>query len=116
MSAGEYNFKLEQGATFVREFTYKDGEGVAINITGYSARMQFRPYRESSTLLIEATTVNGKIVLDGAAGKLTLTLTPSDTNNLTERKAVYDLEIQSAGGVVTRLLEGAVEISKQVTR
>jgi hypothetical protein len=29
---------------------------------------------------------------------------------------VYDIELQSNGGIVTRLLEGLVKLSKEVTR
>jgi hypothetical protein len=116
MSAGAYNFTLEQGTTFVREIVYRDANGALVNLSGYSARMQIRPYKDSPDVLVSATTDNGKLEIVGAAGKITLTLTPSDTNSIEFAQGVYDLEIESGGGVVTRLLEGTVTFNKQVTR
>lgn len=116
MSAGTYNFTIEQGATLIREFVYKGSNGAAIDLTGYSARMQIRQYKESSTVLVEATTTNGKMTVTPLLGKITLTLSASDTDSLAFDLAVYDLEVESGGGVVTRLIEGTVSVSKQVTR
>lgn len=116
MSAGKYDFTLEQGATFSRDIVYKDANGAIVNLTGYSARMQIRVFKDSSAALLSATTQNGKITVDGAAGKISVVIAPSDTNALDFDKAVYDLEIESASGTVVRLLEGIVSFSKQVTR
>ncbi len=116
MSAGVYNFIIEQGTTFQRDFVYKDSNNVVVNLTNYTARMQIRPSKDSTVILVEATTANGKLSIAGAQGKISLVLMPSDTNLVGFDVGVYDLEIESAGGVVTRLLEGTVEVSKQVTR
>ena len=42
MSAGLYNFTLEQGTTIDFKIQYKDVSGSAINLTGYGAAMQIR--------------------------------------------------------------------------
>lgn len=63
----------------------------------------------------------GTEILDLAGGNITLggalgTLTAAQTGALTPAKHLrYDLELVSPGGVVTRLLEGLVGVSKQVT-
>lgn len=116
MTAGTYNFTLEQGTTFRRDFIYKDANGAIVNLTGYSARMQIRQFKESEDKLIEATSANGKLAIVGAQGKVSLTLSPADTNNVKFSQGVYDLEIESSGGEVTRLLQGVVTFDKQVTR
>ena len=43
MAAGKYNFTIEQGTTVKLELAYKDSSGSAIDLTGYSGRMQIRP-------------------------------------------------------------------------
>ena len=43
MAAGKYNFTIEQGTTIRLELQYKDSSGSAIDLTGYSGRMQIRP-------------------------------------------------------------------------
>jgi hypothetical protein len=40
MSAGKYNISIEQGVSWSKVLTLKNGAGTVINLTGYSARMQ----------------------------------------------------------------------------
>jgi hypothetical protein len=116
MSAGSYDIYIEQGATLSLPIVWKDSAGTIINITGYTARMQVRQSVNSSTILLTATTENGKLVIDGSAGKVTISLSATDTAAITWLTGVYDLELVSSGGVVTRLLEGSVVVSREVTR
>jgi len=116
MSASIYNINIEQGATFTRTITWKDSAGAAINLTGYTARMQIRERVESATALVSLTSSSG-ITLGGAAGTVVITITAALTDALPNmKKGVYDLELVSAGGIVTRLLQGEVVVSPQVTR
>jgi hypothetical protein len=58
------------------------------------------------------------ITLGGAAGTVTLALTPAQTAALAataDFDLVYDLELVSGGAVVTRLLEGRVKVAREVT-
>jgi len=115
MAATTYDILIEQGATFSQVITYKDN-GVAVNLTGYTARMQVRSTLESATTVVELTTANGRIALGGAAGTITLTISATDTAGLTSGRGVYDLELVSGSGIVTRLLQGVATISRNVTR
>jgi hypothetical protein len=78
--------------------------------------MQVRATLEAATALIELTTANGRIALGGAAGTITLSISATDTEALTSGRAVYDLELVSGSGIVTRLLQGVATISRNVTR
>ena len=115
MAATTYDLTIEQGATFSLVITYKES-GVAINLTGYTARMQVRSTLESATTVVELTTANSRIALGGAAGTITLTISATDTAALTAGRGVYDLELVSGSGIVTRLLQGVATISRNVTR
>jgi hypothetical protein len=115
MAATTYDILIEQGATYSQVITYKDN-GVAVNLTGYTARMQVRATLESASTLVELTTENSRIALGGTAGTITLTIAAADTAALTSGRGVYDLELVSGSGIVTRLLQGAVTISRNVTR
>jgi hypothetical protein len=115
MAATTYDILIEQGATFSQLVTYKES-GVAVNLTGYTARMQVRATLEAATALIELTTANGRIALGGAAGTITLSISATDTEALTAGRGVYDLELVSGSGIVTRLLQGVATISRNVTR
>jgi hypothetical protein len=115
MAATTYDILIEQGATYSQVITYKEA-GVAINLTGYTARLQVRSTLESASTVVELTTANGRIVLGGAAGTITLTISATDTAALTAGRGVYDLELVSGSGIVTRLLQGVATISRNVTR
>jgi hypothetical protein len=115
MAATTYDILIEQGATYSQVITYKDN-GVAVNLTGYTARMQVRATLESASTLVELTTANGRIALGGTAGTISLTISATDTAALTSGRGVYDLELVSGSGIVTRLLQGVCTISRNVTR
>jgi hypothetical protein len=115
MAATTYDILIEQGATFSLVITYKDND-TPIDLDGYTARMQVRATAESATVLIELTTGDGRIVLGGAAGTITLTIAAADTAALTAGRALYDLELISGSGIVTRLIQGVCTISRNITR
>ena len=108
------NFVVEQGATFAKSFTWKEG-GVAKDLTGYTARMKARPSITSDTVLIDASTANGKITIDPLVGVIEVTVSATETAAMTFTTAVYDLELVS-GAVVTRLVQGTLTLSREVTR
>lgn len=116
MSAADYNIIVEQGATFQLNITWKDEAGVVIDITGYTARMQVRATKAATTVLLAATTENGYITLGGVAGTVAISVPASVTAALSFVRAVYDLELISSTGIVTRLVQGGVCLSKEVTR
>lgn len=114
MPAAIYDFEIEQGTDYDKPLIWKDGTGSPVNLTGYSARMQLRPSVSSATVLLELTTKNGGITLGGATGEITLHFTESNTSPLV-KGGVYDLEM-IIGGKVKRLVQGAISLSKEVTR
>jgi hypothetical protein len=116
MAAGVYNFTIEQGTTVAIDFAYQTAAGVAIPLTNYTARMQARETISSPVAVIDATTSNGQLSVDGAGGIVSLALSATVTAALDFRTAAYDLEIVSQAGVVTRLVQGTITLSREVTR
>lgn len=107
---------IYQGATFREHFTWTDGNGTPVNLTGYTARLQGRPAPDSETLLLSLTTENGGIILGGPAGTVLVQMAASGTSALAAGGGHYDLELVAADGTVTRLLMGRLHISQEVTR
>ncbi|MDI1345257.1 MAG: hypothetical protein PSV22_14315 [Pseudolabrys sp.] len=106
---------IDQGATFQKHYRWKDASGTYYNLTGWTARMQVRDKFTSVGFLIELTTENGRIALS-SSGDIQLTIAATDTNGLTAPKSgVYDLELVSPSGVVTRFSEGTCRITPGVT-
>lgn len=128
MRAASKDIYIEQGATFFLKFQWvtatRDAQNKLVpgpphDLTNYTARMQIRVKR-GAPVLAEATTENGRITLgeggDPTTGHVTVTLSATETDALTVTKAKYDLEVRSSLGVVTRLLQGEVEISPNITQ
>ena len=115
MAAGTLDFTIEQGATFNLLLTWKIDD-VPVNITNWTARLQARVDVEDAEVILSLTTSNGGITLGGAAGTISLDQTATQTALLPAGTYVYDLELISGVGVVTRLVQGELNISPEVTR
>ena len=111
MSAGIYNFTLNQGATFTRQLTVKENNS-PLNLTKHTAAMQLRSTYDSATVALSMTAA----VINATQGILSISATATATAALEEGIYVYDLEITTSAGVVTRLLQGQVTVSPEVTR
>lgn len=116
MPAANYEIMIECGATFRLALTWHAPDGTPINLTGWSARMQIRHRRTDAIPLVSLMSPSGGIVLGGTAGTINITITADDTADLTAKSGVYDLELVSPAGEVTRLVQGPVAISPEVTR
>jgi hypothetical protein len=114
--AAKYDIVCDQGATFSRELSWLDSESIPVDLTNYTARMQVRETAESSTALLSLTTENGRIALGGTAGTITLTVSATDTAAVVAGEYLYDLEIVSSLGTVTRLLQGCFTVDAEITR
>lgn len=120
MPAATFNFidkyRIEQGVYREQPFVWKDSNGVAVNLTGYTARMQLRRSVSADEVYLSLTTVNGGIVIDPLVGKVTVIFKETDTQGVTWAGGVYDLELVDSTGKPMRFIEGEFELSKEVTR
>ena len=86
------------------------------DMTGYTARMQLRSKLDSTTVIEELTTENGKIVIDNVNKTIKLLISATTTAAYTFPSAVYSLELISSGGQVTPFANGIITLVKEVTR
>lgn len=116
----ERNLEIKQGSTFDDFVTWKTGAtsetATPVDLTGCTARTQFRAKHDSPTVLLELTTANGGMELGGTAGTVRWLISAEDTADITWTTAVYDTEIVFADGTVQRKFAGKVKVSKEVTR
>ena len=119
MSAGNYNFTIEQGANFSKTLTWKTSGGVSIDIGGYTIRMMARRDYKDTTPVISLSTVNppGGITIagTGSTGQFDITMSATVTAALDFSTLQYDIEMVKSGKV-TRLLEGMITLSKEITK
>ena len=113
--AGQKNFEVDQNATFSFVVEYKDDNGNAIDLTGASAKMQVRDVKGGTKLAVTLTSPSGGIVINGPLGKVTVTLTPTQTNKLFYPKSVYDIMVVDSNVNKIKLLEGFLTLNRSVT-
>ena len=103
---------LEQGATFNSVITVRDNQGVAQNLSGYSARSQMRRSYYSSSKKDFTVTITS-----APGGEITMYMSAANTANVTPGRYVYDVELQdNSTGDVTRIFEGIATVLPNVTR
>ena len=82
---------------------------------GYTnAHMQVRPSVDSDEVVDELTVSNGRLKFEGSL--LSVRFTAQATSRVKHRHCVYDLQVISPNGDVTRLLEGSIFYKEGVTR
>jgi hypothetical protein len=111
MSA-KYNLVCDQATTFNFQFVIKN-DSTPWDLTGYSGVMTVKPFSNSTTTTLVASTANGSMVLGTSTGKVTVSFTATETNIIPSRY-IYDLVLTS-GATVTRILEGKFIVTPGVT-
>lgn len=118
--AAQFNLDLDAGADFQITFEFENSDATPIDLTGYSARMMVRRQHTSETVSLSLTSPVGGLVVSGPAGEVAVTVNKTQTAGLSSTNAVekyvYDLEVESGAGVVTRAMEGTFIVRPQVTR
>lgn len=134
MAAGIYDFIIEQGSTVDFELQYKDSNGSPINLTGCWGAMQIRSnYADNKptthiTLTTDLNIDKTGLSFSGSvsnppvpptSGTIGIYIAACSSSLFNFNNARYDLEIYSGDPscpVVTRLLQGQIQINKEVTR
>lgn len=114
MAASTLDLLIEQGTTWSYVLKLTDPEGAAVDLTAATAKMQVRDKAGGFILVVELSTDNSRIAIDGAQGTITLNLTDGETRGLKGGTYAYDLEL-TQGSTVTRLVQGRVVVSPEVT-
>jgi hypothetical protein len=106
------NLSIDQGATFTSDITVKDINGNVFDLTGYTANAKMaKGYSSTRTRTVISTT----FATDRTTGVLTISLTANQTTALDAERYVYDVEITSGSGSVTRVLEGIITVRPEVS-
>jgi hypothetical protein len=104
------NLVIDQGATFTTDITLKDDNGDPMVLIGYTANSQMRRwYTSTNTSATFTTSINT------TSAVITLSLTSNQTSNIEAGRYVYDCEIAN-GTIVSRIAEGIVTVTPQVTK
>ena len=116
--AQHLDLEIDQGADRTFELQLEDCFGGAVDLTGFTGRMQVRagPMGRKAD---ELTTENGRIEIESNLVRLIFTHAVTEKLPSTPPEApglAYDLEIVSTGGEVSRVCEGAFIVHPNITR
>lgn len=107
--AQKLNLIIDQGSTFSTSFTVNDDAGSPIDFTGYSGSAQIRKHYTSTNAVSFTVSAN-------SSGGVTLTLNSNSTANIEAGRYVYDVELIAPANTTSRVVEGIVTVTPQVTK
>lgn len=106
--AKKINLVIDQGATFTTSIDLLDSNGNLIIINGHTAASQMRRNYASSN----STSFNTLL----SNGNITLTMNAITSSTLSAGRYVYDVELTDNTNNVTRIAEGIITVTPNVTR
>ena len=109
--ATKANIVIDQGTSFSTVLTLTDENGDYINLNGVTANSMIRKWYTSSNAVVFTSSINT------GEGTVTLSLSANQTGAMTAGRYVYDVELtDDTSGAVSRVVEGIVTVTPQVTR
>jgi hypothetical protein len=105
------NLIVDQGSDFSSTIFVTDNVGDILDLTNYTSSAQIRKSHSSSTAVDFITSI-----LNPTDGQVQIKLTNDQSLAMKAGRYVYDVEIVSDIGVVTRVVEGQLEVTPTVTR
>jgi hypothetical protein len=107
--ATKVNLIMDQAATFSSSFTVLDILGNSIDFSTYTASSQMRKTYMSVNSYSFSVVAN-------STGGITLSMPANTTANICPGRYVYDVEVIDNAGVKSRIAEGIITVTPQVTR
>lgn len=109
--AKKNNLYVDQGSTYSTTIVVNDSNEDPFDLTGYTASSQIRKHPTSCKYFAFTANTNG------ATGEVNLSLSANTTANLQAGRYLYDVEIKNtSNGAITRVAEGIVTVSPNITR
>ena len=105
------NLFVDQGSDYSSIVTVTSGNGSPLNLQNYTVRSQMRKsYGASIAYNFSAQ------VYDAITGRIRMTLTAVQSEQIPAGRYLYDVEITSESGAKKRVVEGIVTVTPQITQ
>jgi hypothetical protein len=103
---------VDQGTTFKTYLDLMGEDSAAINIAGYTFAGSIRKsyYSKNPTANLTVTINNA------ATGNILISMNSATTANITAGRYLYDVKMTDTTSTVTRIVEGIMTITPQVTK
>lgn len=110
------NVEIYRGDNRTFQVTVKDGDGVAVDITGAAIKFSVKEEISDTDYEIQKTVGSGITITDAANGIYEVYLLPADTQNMGVGIYEYDSELTTAGGNVYTVVRGEFTVQAEITR
>lgn len=107
-----YNTEFTKGDTWTRSIIYSI-DGVNVNLTGYSAKLQVKASYAGAALLTLTSPASG-ITLN-SNGNITMTISAAQSTALGVGVFVYDLQLTAPDTTVATIMAGTMTVKAEVT-
>lgn len=103
---------IDQGTTFANEINLTNDDSSPKDITGYSFESQIRKsyYSTNPTANIDIT------ITSEVGGNIRMSIDSANTANIKAGRYLYDLKMTTDEGIVTRIIEGIITVTPQVSK
>lgn len=109
--AAKANIVVDQGTTFSTYLALTDDTGAALDLTDYNARGQIRKWYTSNSYVTFTVTIPNP-----NTGYIYVALDANTTANMASGRYVYDIETVDTANAITRVIEGIVTVTPEVTK
>lgn len=104
---------IDQGTTFNNIINITDDvTNAVVNISGYTAVSQLRRSHYSANISANITCT----ITNAANGELTMSMTSANTANIKAGRYVFDVKLTDTNNTTSRILEGIVNVTPQVSK
>ena len=105
------NLFIDQGSDYSNIITVESANGVGLNLTNFTVKSQMRKsYTSSISYDFSAD------IYSAPDGQIILQLSAADSEEIPPGRYLYDVEITSNLNIKTRVVEGIVTITPQITQ
>ena len=111
MSLAYTDLYIDQGTDFTTTFDLIADDGSPINITGYTFKSQIKKSYYSANVTANLAVT----IIDSSNGNTIISLDAANTANIFPGRYVYDVKMVDTTNTTTRILEGIVTITPQVS-
>lgn len=102
---------IDQGTDYKTFLNLTDDNGDPLNLTGFGVSAQMRKHYTSTNSVTFTASINV------SSASIILSLSEPETANLNSGRFVYDVELtNTSDNTVSRVVEGIVTVTPQVTR
>ena len=114
--AKDVSFLFDQGSKFAYTVAVTF-DGVVVDITGWSARLQIRPVRQRSAeeLAIFTTAVGQGLAIVGPQAQIQIDIPAADSEGWDWTEGQYDLTLYTPSLEAYRVIQGKAVVNHQVT-